>query len=144
MTSMNFRFRSVVALIARFAPAILAMIALSVVQPTRVIADDDNTGWTKSVQRFTLDQNFINGCNGESVHIIGDGLISVDSRLHDGSMQLKEFDKFTGDGIGASGSEYKFDEMGHINQSNGPNPDGTPFSYLERRSAHHVLHSSGH
>jgi hypothetical protein len=137
MTSRSFHFRSVVAPIVRFAPAILAVIALSVVQPTRAIADDEDTGWTKSVQTFTFETYVTNGCNdSDNVHILGELLVSVKTRLNnDGSVDTKETDHANGEGTGTSGSQYTFDEIGHVNESFGPNPDGTPFSYSERRKS---------
>lgn len=32
-----------------------------------------------------------------------------------------------------SGAPYKFDEIGRIDNFIGPNPDGTPFHYIEHR-----------
>jgi len=52
-----------------------------------------------------------------------------------GTLDLKELDAFTGDGTGStSGAQYKLMEHAHIDESVGPNLDGTPFSYLERRT----------
>ena len=116
--------------------AVVLTLGLSVDHPLRAFTpDDDNAGWIRTDVIFDLDTFVINSCyNDDRVHILGEGLISVKTRiLSDGTMEIKEKDHFSGDGLDASGSRYTFKEDAHINQSIGPNPDGTPFSYMERR-----------
>jgi hypothetical protein len=117
---------------------ILAMLALvlNLGHPASMLADEDN-GWTLSKLIFVgVETNLINGCYSESVHLILSADISVLTRVDaDGTVETKERDLFKADGIGqSSGARYKLREKGHVNESFGPNPDGTPFSYLERRS----------
>jgi len=117
--------------------AVLAALVFGLGHPTRVLAyDGEGQGWMKSEVAFSLDTNIINGCNnGENVHILGPGDISIKTRLKsDGAVEVKEQDALKGDGTGdTSGAQYKFMERAHIDTSLGPNPDGTPFSYLEQR-----------
>jgi hypothetical protein len=115
--------------------AMLAALTFGLWHPTHVLADaDGDNGWAKSKVTFALDQIIVNGCNGEFTHILGVGVISVKSRVNpDGTLGFKEHDLFRGDGTGTSGAQYMYHEIAHIDESLGPNPDGTPFSYLERR-----------
>jgi hypothetical protein len=120
-----------------FTAAMLAVLAFGLGYPTRVLADDgEDNGWVKSEVTFALDTNIVNGCyNDENVHILGVGEVSLKSRLKsDGTIDVKELDALSGGGTGdMSGAQYKFMERAHIDTSLGPNPDGTPFSYLEKR-----------
>lgn len=117
--------------------AVLAALVFGLGHPTFVLAyDGGGQGWMKSEITFSLDTNIINGCNnGDNVHILGVGEISLKTRLKsDGTLEVKEQDALRGGGTGdTSGAQYKFMELAHIDTSLGPNPDGTPFSYLERR-----------
>lgn len=117
--------------------ATLFAFALSIVLPVCASEPaDDDAGWLKSTVLFKLDTNVVNGCdaNGDAVHIVGEGLITLKTRVSaDGTVELRERDNFTGDGTDASGSQYHFFELAHIDTSVGPNPDNTPFSYSERR-----------
>jgi hypothetical protein len=123
----------------------LAVLALGLAHPARVLADDDqDDGWMKTEQIYPFfDTNIINGCsNGESVHIVGHGVVVIKTRVNaDGTLQLKERDAFTGEGTSTSGAQYTLNEDAHFSESIGPNPDGTPFSFTQRSKQ--TLHGVG-
>jgi len=97
---------------------------------------DDDAGWTRTKEVFPLNITVGNSCrDSEVVHIEGTALIVTSTRLlDDGTVEIREKDVFEGDGTGTSGARYEFKEPAHLNISTGPNPDGTPFSYTERRT----------
>ena len=67
------------------------------------------------------------------MHIVGIGHILTHTKIQNGTMQVREIDLFGGNGAAASGPKYVFGEASKININTGANPDGTPFSYTERR-----------
>ena len=88
----------------------------------QVLAFTPDSGWVKTEENPPIDLFLPNRCNnGEVIHIVGDARISIKTRtLTDGTVQVKEDDHLSGDGLGTSGSEYKYNEMAHINASTGP------------------------
>jgi hypothetical protein len=85
-------------------------------------------------QTFALDTTVVNGCNAfETVQIHGKGKIITSTKIQNGTVQVKEIDFMGGTGTGSAGSKYVYGETAKINISTGANPDGTPFSYTERR-----------
>ena len=116
--------------------AMLAALAAGFGHPSRVLAaNGDGNGFVRSEVTFALDTNIINGCYvGENVHILGKGVLHILTRVKsDGTVEVKELDRFSGEGIGdTSGAQYQFNELAHIDTSLGPNPDFPIWSGADR------------
>jgi len=120
--------------------ALLLSIGSVAIRQANAQDSTNNTQWLRTEQDFQFNTTVLNGCvagGGESVTLADTGHISVRTRFHQGFLDIKEADTFSGSGTGSvTGVAYDYAENDAISTTVGPNPDGTPFSFTNHEVAH--------